>query len=59
VDKESHWWEGFYKMKISVFPKCYMDEICVYHTMTIFDWIEDSKVLGAEGLEMYEGSLQV
>lgn len=32
-----------------------MDEICVHHTMTIFDWIEDSKVLGVEGLEMYEG----
>lgn len=32
-----------------------MDEICVHHTMTIFDWIEESKVLGAEGLEMYEG----
>ncbi len=42
-------------MKISVFPKCYMDEICIHHTMTVFDWIEDSKVLGAEGLEMYEG----
>ena len=42
-------------MKISVFPKCYIDQICFNHTMTIFDWIEDSKVLGVEGLEMYEG----
>lgn len=42
-------------MKISAFPKCYMDELSVDRTMTIFDWIERSKVLGAEGLEMYEG----
>ena len=42
-------------MKISAFPKCYMDELSVDRTMTIFDWIERSKVLVAEGLEMYEG----
>jgi len=42
-------------MKISAFPKCYMDEICVKHTMTVFDWIEDSKILEVEGLEMYDG----
>lgn len=42
-------------MKISAFPKCYMDAICVDKTMTVFDWIKESTVLGAEGLEMYEG----
>lgn len=42
-------------MKISAFPKCYLDDICVRKTMTVFDWIEMSKSLGAEGLEMYSG----
>ncbi len=42
-------------MKISAFPKCYIDDISVKRTMSIFDWIEISKTLGAEGLEMYEG----
>ncbi len=40
-------------MKISAFPKCYLDDICVHKTMTVFDWIEQSRTLGAEGLEMY------
>lgn len=42
-------------MRISAFPKCYMDDISVKKTMSVFDWIKESKVLGAEGLEMYEG----
>ena len=42
-------------MQISAFPKCYLDDICVHKTMSIFDWIEKSKPLGAEGLEMYSG----
>ncbi len=42
-------------MKISAFPKCYLDAICVNKTMTVFDWIEMAKPLGAEGLEMYDG----
>src|SRR5688572_2982636 len=42
-------------MKISAFPKCYLDEISVHRTMSVFDWIEMAKELGAEGLEMYEG----
>ncbi len=42
-------------MKISAFPKCFIDDLSVTRTMTIFDWIELSKPLGAEGLEMYEG----
>lgn len=42
-------------MKISAFPKCYMDAICVDKTMTVFDWIKQAAVLEPEGLEMYEG----
>lgn len=40
--------------KISAFPKCYIDAISVDKTMTVFDWIEESRSLGAEGLEMYD-----
>jgi sugar phosphate isomerase/epimerase len=39
--------------KLSVFPKCYMDELCVSRTMTLFDWIELAATLGADGVEMY------
>jgi sugar phosphate isomerase/epimerase len=42
-------------MKISAFPKCYLDEISVQRTLSVFDWIEMAKELGAEGLEMYVG----
>lgn len=42
-------------MQIAAFPKCYLDDIAQRHTMTVFDWIEMSRALGAEGLEMYEG----
>jgi sugar phosphate isomerase/epimerase len=41
--------------KLSVFPKCYMDELCVTKTMTLFDWIELAASLGVDGVEMYPG----
>ncbi len=48
-------------MKLAAFPKCYMDDLCVHKTMTIFDWIEISKTnlkqVGVTGLEMYFGAL--
>ena len=42
-------------MKISAFPKCYLDDIAGDRRMSVFDWIEMAKPLPAEGLEMYEG----
>ncbi len=43
-------------MKISAFPKCYLEAIARERTMTVFEWIDLAKQLrGAEGLEMYEG----
>lgn len=45
-------------MKISAFPKCYIDTISVEKKFTVFDWVEMAKPLGAEGLEMYEGFLE-
>lgn len=44
-------------VKISAFPKCYLDDISHHRTMSIFDWIEMAKQLDADGLEMYEGFL--
>ena len=44
-------------IKISAFPKCYIDDISVHRTMTVFDWIEMARALPAEGLEMYDGFL--
>jgi sugar phosphate isomerase/epimerase len=45
------------RVKIAAFPKCYMDELSVHRTMTIFDWIDMAQSLGADGLELYEGFL--
>jgi sugar phosphate isomerase/epimerase len=42
-------------MKISAFPKCYLDEIAGARTMSVFDWIAMARQLDAEGLEMYDG----
>jgi sugar phosphate isomerase/epimerase len=42
-------------MRISAFPKCYLDDISQRRTMTVFDWIAMAKPLDADGLEMYEG----
>jgi sugar phosphate isomerase/epimerase len=42
-------------MKLSAFPKCYLDDISLHRTMSVFDWIEMAKSLDADGLEMYDG----
>jgi sugar phosphate isomerase/epimerase len=41
-------------MHISAFPKCYIEDIVVGR-MSVFEWIEMARTLGAEGLEMYDG----
>jgi sugar phosphate isomerase/epimerase len=42
-------------LKLSAFPKCYLDQIAGERSMSVFDWIEMAKSLDADGLEMYEG----
>ena len=42
-------------LKLSAFPKCYLDRIAGERSMTVFDWIEMAKPLDADGLEMYDG----
>ena len=41
--------------RIAAFPKCYMDELCVTHSLSLFEWIEMAATLGVEGLEFYPG----
>jgi len=41
--------------KLAVFPKCYMDQLCVDHSMTIFQWIDMASTLDVDGLEFYSG----
>ncbi len=43
------------RVQIAAFPKCYMDQLCIHRTMTLFDWIEAATGLGVDGLEMYAG----
>ncbi len=42
--------------RVSAFPKCYLEQISTGQ-MSLFDWIEQARTLGADGLEMYEGFL--
>ena len=46
--------------RIAAFPKCYIDDIAVHKTMSVFEWIDMAgslKSAGAEGLELFEGFL--
>ena len=40
-------------VQLAAFPKCYLDDIIVHKTMTLFDWIEKASQLGVDGLEMH------
>src|SRR5579883_476971 len=48
-------------LKLAAFPKCFVDELCLHRTMSVFDWIDRAcdalKPLGVSGLEMYPGFL--
>ena len=44
-------------LKISAFPKCYIDAIAGDRSMSVFDWIAMARSLDADGLEMYDGFL--
>jgi sugar phosphate isomerase/epimerase len=46
------------KPKLAAFPKCYIDELCVHRTMTIFEWMELAATLGVDGVEFYSGFLE-
>jgi len=42
-------------VKLSAFPKCYLDRIAGDRSLSVFDWIEQARALDADGLEMYDG----
>lgn len=39
--------------QLAAFPKCYLDDIIVHKSMTLFDWINKATQLGVDGLEMH------
>jgi sugar phosphate isomerase/epimerase len=46
------------KPRLAAFPKCFMDQLCVQHTMTVLQWIELAATLDVQGLEFYSGFLR-
>lgn len=45
--------------RLAAFPKCYLDDLVVHHTMNLFDWIEMAATLPhVEGLELYPPALE-
>ena len=44
---------------LAVFPKAYMDQLCVDGTMSLKQWIELASTLEVEGLELYTGILDL
>lgn len=42
-------------MPLAVFPKCFLDALCVTHTMRVEEWIDLAATLDIDGLEFYEG----
>jgi sugar phosphate isomerase/epimerase len=45
--------------RLAAFPKAYMDQLCVTGTMSIRQWIELGATLGIDGLEFYNGFLEL
>jgi len=45
-------------VQLAAFPKCFMDQLCVEHSMTIFEWIEMASTLDVDGLEFYSGFVE-
>lgn len=41
--------------RLSVFPKCFMDALCVSRAMSLFDWLDLAATLGVDGVELYPG----
>ena len=42
-------------MKLAAFPKCFMDQIVVERSMSLFDWIAMAADLPVEGVEFHHG----
>ena len=42
-------------MRIAAFPKGHLDAMVLRRTMTIFEWIDEARGLGVDGLELHTG----
>lgn len=42
-------------MPLAAFPKCFLDDLCVNHTMTVDQWIDMSMQFDVDGIEFYWG----
>ena len=40
-------------VQLAAFPKCFLDDILIHKSMTLFEWIEQASQLPLDGLEMY------
>ena len=45
--------------QLAVFPKAYLDDLCIHGTMTIRQWVEMAATLDVDGLEFYTGLLEL
>jgi sugar phosphate isomerase/epimerase len=43
------------RSRLAAFPKCFMDQLCIERSMSLFEWIEMARALPVDGLEMYSG----
>ncbi|CAA9437781.1 MAG: C-compound, carbohydrate catabolism [uncultured Phycisphaerae bacterium] len=41
--------------KLAAFPKAWLDDLCVHHTMTVRQWVDLAATLDIDGLEFYSG----
>ena len=40
-------------VQLAAFPKCFLDDILLHKSMTLFEWIHKASQLSVNGLEMY------
>ena len=45
--------------QLAVFPKAFMDELCVTGKMSLRDWVELASTLDVDGLEFYSGFIDL
>ena len=45
--------------QLAVFPKAFMDELCVTGQMSLRDWVELASTLDVDGLEFYSGFIDL
>ncbi|MDQ2806600.1 MAG: sugar phosphate isomerase/epimerase [Chloroflexota bacterium] len=45
-------------VSLAAFPKCYMDDLCITRSMSLFEWIDLAATLPVDGLELYDGFLR-